>query len=469
MTIHHSISALLRQAADGSPLKTAVAAQKLWNPQKSVMWATCLLLVVSLISASIYCSDSITNLTAQEYSDMSLPSISPSQNHMSPPPAPVNPAAMTLEHSDTSLPGISPSSQERMFSPPPPDPDATKLIDFSVGGCDIWRGDWIPHPDGPAYTNATCTYIQENQNCIKLGRPDLDFLYWRWKPDHCELPLFDAEAFLNIVSGKTLAFIGDSIARNNFQSVLCYLAQIEKPECDDWNTLCYFKTYNFTLAERRAPFLIKGLERAEGFSQQIAKLDLDVLDETWAPTLHNYDYVVLSAARWFVRDSLYFVQNQLVGCNQCPMPNATLEVGWPYAYRAALRTVFDFLISSKYKGVAFFRTLSPDHWQNAPWDQGGNCTQKAPFQSESHGLDDLSQFIYKVQLEEFGKTLKRSSEFAFKLKIVDALHATALRPDAHPGPYGHFHSRVQNDCLHWCLPGAVDTWSAMLLHVLKHL
>ncbi|MCO5577684.1 hypothetical protein L7F22_031516, partial [Adiantum nelumboides] len=52
---------------------------------------------------------------------------------------------------------------------------------------------------------------------------------------------------------------------------------IEKPEGDNWNTPCYFKTYNFTLAEGRASFLIKGLERAEDFSQQIVKPDSDVL------------------------------------------------------------------------------------------------------------------------------------------------------------------------------------------------
>ncbi|KAI5056325.1 hypothetical protein GOP47_0028143 [Adiantum capillus-veneris] len=373
-----------------------------------------------------------------------------------------------IEKRPKSLPAsISPPIQDHII-PPPPDSDVKKLIDFTVGGCNIWRGDWIPHPDGPAYTNATCGYIQENQNCIKLGRPDLGFLYWRWKPYGCTLPLFDGKDFLKIVFGKRLAFIGDSIARNNYQSVLCYLAQIERPECTAWNTSCYFRSYNFTLTVAWAPFLVQGVEQAEGFAQHIAKLNLDVLDESWTTSLHDYDYIVLSAVRWFLRDSLYFVQNELVGCNHCGMLNTT-DIGWVYAYTLALRTVFDFLISSKYEGVVFFRTLSPDHWQNAPWDQGGNCTQKAPFQSKSHALDGLSQLIYKIQLEEFGKTVKRRSEYAFKLKILDALHAAALRPDAHPGPYGHFHSSVENDCLHWCLPGAVDVWSAMLMHVLKHL
>ena len=58
------------------------------------------------------------------------------------------------------------------------------------------------------------------------GRPDRAFLKWRWKPHDCELPLFDANKFLELVEGKSMAFAGDSIARNHFQSLLCLLAQV---------------------------------------------------------------------------------------------------------------------------------------------------------------------------------------------------------------------------------------------------
>ncbi|MCO5559342.1 hypothetical protein L7F22_012940 [Adiantum nelumboides] len=375
-----------------------------------------------------------------------------------------------------------PLTQEvQEVSPPLPAPDVTKLIDFSVGGCNIWKGDWIPHPDGPAYTNTSCHLIQEHQNCMKNGRPDLGFLYWRWKPHNCELPLFDAKAYLDIVAGKKWAFIGDSIARNHFQSFLCSLAQVEVPDCTfndgvDRNVYWHFKSFNFTLVILWAPFLVKGTEdEAEGYAQGIEKLHLDVVDESWAPSLHNYDYIVLSSGQWFLKTSVYFVENKLVGCHYCPTLNIT-EVGFYYAYRVALRTVFDFLISSNYKGVVFFRTFTPDHFENGRWDNGGNCTRTVPFESKSTVLEGMTSEMYKIQLEEYGKTLQRSAEYSFKLRIVDTIHASLLRPDAHPGPYRHFqpfahdkHAKVQNDCLHWCLPGAIDTWSAMLLDVLKHL
>lgn len=53
-----------------------------------------------------------------------------------------------------------------------------KIVDDET--CDISIGEWIPNRDGPYYTNTTCWAIHEHQNCIKYGRPDTDFLKWRY-------------------------------------------------------------------------------------------------------------------------------------------------------------------------------------------------------------------------------------------------------------------------------------------------
>ncbi|RVX06459.1 Protein trichome birefringence-like 19 [Vitis vinifera] len=45
-----------------------------------------------------------------------------------------------------------------------------------------------------------------------------------------------------------------------------------------------------------------------------------------------------------------------------------------------------------------------------------------------------------------------------------------LRPDGHPSRYGHWPNAnvtLYNDCVHWCLPGPIDTWSDFLLEMLK--
>jgi hypothetical protein len=97
-------------------------------------------------------------------------------------------------------------------------------------GCDIFQGEWVPDDgDGgalPYYTNLTCPMIQEHQNCMKYGRPDRGFLRWRWRPAGCELPRFDAAGFLEVMRDQSMAFVGDSLARNHMQSLICLLSKV---------------------------------------------------------------------------------------------------------------------------------------------------------------------------------------------------------------------------------------------------
>jgi len=92
--------------------------------------------------------------------------------------------------------------------------------------CDIFTGEWVWNPDAPYYTNMTCYAIHEHQNCMKYGRPDSDYLKWRWKPNGCELPIFDPFLFLDLVRNKSLALVGDSVGRNQMKSMICILARV---------------------------------------------------------------------------------------------------------------------------------------------------------------------------------------------------------------------------------------------------
>lgn len=93
--------------------------------------------------------------------------------------------------------------------------------------CDLFKGHWIRGLRGSSYyTNSSCPTIPDSKNCFKHGRMDNDFLNWKWKPEQCELPMFDPKIFLNIVRGKKMAFIGDSVARNHMDSLLCLLSQV---------------------------------------------------------------------------------------------------------------------------------------------------------------------------------------------------------------------------------------------------
>lgn len=111
--------------------------------------------------------------------------------------------------------------------------------------CDLFTGEWVPNMEAPYYTNESCRVIQEHQNCMKYGRPDTDFMKWRWKPNGCELPVFNPDQFLDIVKGKSLAFVGDSVARNHMQSLICLLSQV---------TFFYAAFYSFHVFSRKNYF-----------------------------------------------------------------------------------------------------------------------------------------------------------------------------------------------------------------------
>jgi hypothetical protein len=92
--------------------------------------------------------------------------------------------------------------------------------------CNIFRGEWVPDPEAPYYTNETGSVIHEHYNCTRYGKPDLGFVKRRWRPDGCDLPRLDPARFLATMRGKSMAFVGDSLARNHMQSLICLLTRV---------------------------------------------------------------------------------------------------------------------------------------------------------------------------------------------------------------------------------------------------
>jgi PMR5 N terminal Domain len=54
--------------------------------------------------------------------------------------------------------------------------------------CDIFDGKWVRDESDPLYPPGSCPHIDDDFNCFKNGRPDHDFLKWRWQPNRCNIP-----------------------------------------------------------------------------------------------------------------------------------------------------------------------------------------------------------------------------------------------------------------------------------------
>ncbi|XP_039114513.1 protein ALTERED XYLOGLUCAN 4-like [Dioscorea cayenensis subsp. rotundata] len=93
--------------------------------------------------------------------------------------------------------------------------------------CDYSKGKWVWDTERNIYNSSEwiCPTRPTGYNCEMNGK-DLEYLNWRWKPDGCELPKFEPYSFLNIIRGKTLAFVGDSLSLNQLNSLLCLVSQI---------------------------------------------------------------------------------------------------------------------------------------------------------------------------------------------------------------------------------------------------
>ncbi|KAH0719975.1 hypothetical protein KY290_004890 [Solanum tuberosum] len=251
---------------------------------------------------------------------------------------------------------------------------------------------------------------------MRNGRPDTGYLYWRWKPRDCELPKFNPKRFLDMTRHKSLAFIGDSIMHNHVQSLLCILSQEEKGvevyhDKQYKSRRWYFPIHDLTLSVVWSPFLVKAtiFEDDNGVSTDIIKLHIDKLDDVWTQQFDNFDYVVIAGGKWYLKTAVYYENSKIVGCHNCKGKNIT-EVGFEYAYRKALNSTLKHITISKHKAFTFFRTTTPDHFENGEWNTGGYCNRKGPFKKGEIDVRDIDEAMRKIELDEFERALRISSE-----------------------------------------------------------
>ncbi|XP_027074057.1 protein trichome birefringence-like 19 [Coffea arabica] len=359
--------------------------------------------------------------------------------------------------------------------------EVTKSAEIEARGsqeeeyCDLFSGEWVPNPEAPYYTNS-CYGIQEHQNCMKYGRPDIEFLKWRWKPDGCELPIFDPRQFLQLVRGKSIAFVGDSVARNHLQSLMCLLSSVLYPReisnSTDENRHWEYQGYNFRMSIFWAPYLVRSVERTGSKDRTRSfSLYLDEFDENWTTKIEEYDYFIISAGHWFFRPTMFYEKGNLVGCQYCPQENVTRLTAY-FSYQRALRTAFRAINSlQNFKSVIFLRTFAPSHFENGTWDSGGNCPRTRPYKRNEAVLEGYNLELYKIELEELRIAQEEGRRKpGLRFRLFDATKAMLLRPDGHPSVYGHLAGQnleLPRDCVHWCLPGPIDSWNDFLLELLR--
>ncbi|CAL9750681.1 unnamed protein product [Musa acuminata subsp. burmannicoides] len=352
-------------------------------------------------------------------------------------------------------------AQETAAAPPPESRERR---------CDLYQGRWEKDEEGqyPLYHPGSCPYVDEAFSCQENGRRDVGYLRWRWKPHGCDLPRFNGTDFLERIRGKRLIFIGDSMNRNQFESMLCLLREALPDKRKMYEMRGYkitkgrgyfifkFVDYNCTVEFVRSHFLVREGTRVNGQGNSNQVLMIDRIDKS-ANRWRRADILVFNTGHWWThgktaRGKNYYQEGDVV----YPKLDA-IE-----AYRKAMNTWGTWIDNNvdPAKSLIFYRGYSAAHFRGGDWDSGGTCNGET---------DPIKTGAF---LESYPSKMKIVDEVINRLHVpVVLLNVTKLtnyRKDGHPSIYGkklaegEKVSKRRQDCSHWCLPGIPDSWNELI-------
>ncbi|KAJ6692226.1 PROTEIN TRICHOME BIREFRINGENCE-LIKE 9-RELATED [Salix purpurea] len=233
------------------------------------------------------------------------------------------------------------------------------MLQANQSSCAMSVGTWVRDESYPLYQSSNCpTIIDAQFNCQMYGRPDSDYLKYRWQPLNCELPRFNGLEFLRNMKGKSMMFVGDSLGRNQWESLVCLISSSVPQSSTKMSrglpfSIFKFLDYDVSISYYKAPYLVD-IDLVQG--KRVLKLEeISGNANAW----RNADVLVFDTGHWWNH------QGSLQGWDY-------MESGGTYyqdmdrmvALETGLRTWANWVDSNidTARTRVFFQSISPTHY-----------------------------------------------------------------------------------------------------------